>query len=46
LKDLGIAHHRPQTLLMWEAQVVHHVEDVTNWVEVKLRALEAHASQF
>ena len=46
LRDLGIAHHRPSTLLMWEAQVVHHAEDVTDWVETKLRALEAHESQF
>jgi LmbE family N-acetylglucosaminyl deacetylase len=42
----GVPHHRPETLLMWEADTVHHVEDVTDFVEVKLQALAAHASQF
>ena len=42
----GIAHHRPERMLLWEAEVVHHVEDVTGWVDHKLAALEAHVSQF
>jgi LmbE family N-acetylglucosaminyl deacetylase len=42
----GIAHHRPERILLWEADVVHHVEDVTAWVDHKLSALEAHVSQF
>ena len=42
----GIAHHRPERILLWEADVVHHVEDVTDWVDHKLAALEAHVSQF
>lgn len=42
----GIAHHRPHRLLLWEADVVHHVEDVTGWIDHKLAALEAHESQF
>jgi LmbE family N-acetylglucosaminyl deacetylase len=42
----GIAHHRPDRILLWEADVVHHVEDVTGWVDHKLAALEAHESQF
>jgi LmbE family N-acetylglucosaminyl deacetylase len=42
----GIAHHRPERILLWEADVVHHVEDVTGWVDHKLAALEAHVSQF
>ena len=42
----GIAHHRPERILLWEADVVHHVEDVTGWVDRKLAALEAHESQF
>ena len=46
LKDLGIPHHRPKTLLMWEAQLVHHVEDIDKFVVTKLSALEAHTSQF
>jgi LmbE family N-acetylglucosaminyl deacetylase len=42
----GIAHHRPERILLWEADVVHHIEDVTGWVDRKLAALEAHESQF
>jgi LmbE family N-acetylglucosaminyl deacetylase len=42
----GIAHHRPEALLLWEADVADHVEDVTGFVEAKLHALEAHESQF
>jgi len=38
--------HRPATLLLWEADEVQHVEDVSAAVEAKLAALEAHASQF
>ena len=41
-----IAHHRPDELLLWEADEPDHVEDVTEWVERKLEALEAHESQF
>ncbi|MCU1346765.1 MAG: hypothetical protein JWL70_3031 [Acidimicrobiia bacterium] len=41
-----LAPHRPEHLLLYEAEVADHVEDVTAWVEQKLRALEAHASQF
>jgi LmbE family N-acetylglucosaminyl deacetylase len=42
----GLAHHRPEAILLWEADVVHHIEDVTGWVDHKLAALEAHESQF
>lgn len=42
----GLAAHRPTVLLLWEAGTVHHVEDVTGFVDTKLHALEAHASQF
>lgn len=42
----GLPHHRPDAILLWEADVVHHVEDVTGWVDTKLAALEAHESQF
>jgi LmbE family N-acetylglucosaminyl deacetylase len=46
----GLAHHRPERILLWEADVVHHIEDVGgaggDWVERKLDALEAHESQF
>lgn len=42
----GVPHHRPGTLLLWEADTVHHVEDVSNFVDAKLHALLAHESQF
>ena len=38
--------HRPNALLLWEADVPNHVEDVTDFVDRKLAALEAHVSQF
>jgi len=41
----GIEHHRPRTLLLWEADAPDHAEDVSATVERKLEALEAHASQ-
>jgi len=42
----GIAHHRPDALFLWEADVPDHVEDVTATIDRKLAALEAHESQF
>jgi LmbE family N-acetylglucosaminyl deacetylase len=42
----GLAPHRPQALLFWEADQPAHVEDVSAAVERKLHALEAHSSQF
>lgn len=42
----GIAHHRPDHLLLFEADEPDHVEDVTDWIDPKLAALEAHESQF
>jgi LmbE family N-acetylglucosaminyl deacetylase len=42
----GVPAHRPQALLLWEADEPDHVEDVTGWVDAKLHALEAHESQF
>jgi LmbE family N-acetylglucosaminyl deacetylase len=42
----GVAHHRPQALLLWEADAPDHVEDVSDHVDTKLHALEAHESQF
>lgn len=44
--ELGIVHHRPDELLLWEADVPNHVEDVTAGVDAKLAALRAHESQF
>lgn len=45
-RDHQIAHHRPEALLLWEADVPDHVENVTAQLETKLHALEAHESQF
>jgi len=42
----GIAHHRPERLLLWEADEPNHIEDVTETVDAKLAALHAHESQF
>lgn len=44
--EQGLAHHRPDVLLLWEAERVSHVEDVSGFVDRKLDALEAHVSQF
>jgi LmbE family N-acetylglucosaminyl deacetylase len=44
--EQGEAPWRPATLLLWEADEVDHVEDVTGFTEAKLAALEAHESQF
>lgn len=44
--DQGLEPHRPAHLLLWEADVVDHVEDVTDWLDVKLEALLCHASQW
>jgi LmbE family N-acetylglucosaminyl deacetylase len=40
------APHRPSALLLWEADAPDHAEDVSDFVDAKLAALEAHASQF
>jgi LmbE family N-acetylglucosaminyl deacetylase len=45
-RDHGVAHHRPAALLLWEADEPDHLERVDGFVDSKLRALEAHASQF
>ncbi len=44
--EQAIAHHRPDALLLWEADEADHVEDVTGYVDAKLAALAAHESQF
>ncbi len=45
-KEHGLAHHRPDALLLWEADEPNHVEDVSGFVDTKLHALLAHESQF
>jgi len=45
-KDHGLEHHRPEMILLWEADQPDHAEDVSSYVDVKLHALAAHESQF
>ena len=45
-RDHGLPSHRPDHLLLWEADEPDHVEDVSHFVTTKLNALEAHESQF
>ena len=45
-REHGLPHHRPDALLLWEADEPDHVEDVSGFVDEKLYALEAHSSQF
>lgn len=42
----GINHHRPDVLMLWEADEPNHVENITDSLSQKLSALESHASQF
>lgn len=42
----GLTHHRPDALLLWEADEPNHAEDISGWVDTKLVALERHESQF
>jgi LmbE family N-acetylglucosaminyl deacetylase len=44
--ELGLTHHRPSSILLFEADEPNHVEDVTSWLDRKLDALLAHESQF
>jgi LmbE family N-acetylglucosaminyl deacetylase len=43
--EQGVAHWRPSTLLLFEADEVDHVEDVTAFVDAKLAALLEHRTQ-
>ncbi len=45
-RDQDLPHHRPTTLLLWEADEPNHFEDVAGFVDAKVRALEAHRTQF
>jgi LmbE family N-acetylglucosaminyl deacetylase len=45
--EQGVAPHRPQTLLLWEAEEPDHVESVEDTAfEAKIQALFAHRSQY
>ena len=41
-----LPHHRPSSLLLWEADEPDHVEDIGDYFERKLEALLAHRSQY
>lgn len=42
----GLAPHRPDTLLLFEAEAPDHVEDAAGHAEAKIASLLAHESQF
>jgi LmbE family N-acetylglucosaminyl deacetylase len=42
----GVVHHRPDALLLWEADEPNHFEDISAFVDAKFNALERHESQF
>lgn len=44
--DQGWSPHRPSHLLLWEAQLVDHLEDVEGTLDDKLEALLLHTSQW
>jgi LmbE family N-acetylglucosaminyl deacetylase len=44
-REHHLPHHRPSALLLYEADEVDHVEDVTGFAGAKLAALFAHESQ-
>jgi LmbE family N-acetylglucosaminyl deacetylase len=45
-RDHGLASHRPDALILWEADAPDHAEDVSAFVDAKIDALLAHESQF
>jgi LmbE family N-acetylglucosaminyl deacetylase len=45
-KDQDLPPHRPRALLLWEADVPNHVEQVADFADTKVQALLAHRSQF
>ena len=44
--DQELEPHRPDALLLFEADVPNHVEDVAGFEEQKVQALLAHRSQY
>jgi LmbE family N-acetylglucosaminyl deacetylase len=45
-RDQGVPHHRPDALLLFEADEPDHVEDVTGFEAMKIAALLEHRSQY
>ena len=44
--EQNLPHHRPDQLLLWEADEPDHAENVLGWLDTKYAALLAHESQF
>ncbi|GAC1517248.1 MAG: PIG-L family deacetylase [Acidimicrobiales bacterium] len=44
--EQGLPHHRPNALLLWEADEADHVETADGFADAKLAALLSHRSQF
>ncbi len=44
--EQGVAHHRPDALLLFEAATVDHVERIGTTIDTKVDALLAHRSQW
>jgi LmbE family N-acetylglucosaminyl deacetylase len=44
--EQGVAPHRPDTILLWEAEELDHVEAVDGHLDTKIEALLAHRSQW
>jgi LmbE family N-acetylglucosaminyl deacetylase len=44
--EIGLAPHRPEALLLFEADLPNHVEDVSGFESQKIEALLCHRSQF
>jgi LmbE family N-acetylglucosaminyl deacetylase len=44
--DQELPPHRPRALLLFEADVANHVEDVAGFEDIKISALLAHRSQY
>ena len=44
--EQGLEPHRPSHLLLWEAEVIDHLESVEAFLEAKMSALLSHRSQW
>jgi len=44
--ELGLPHHRPSAILLFESEEPDHAEDVTGFLDAKVAALLEHRSQF
>lgn len=44
--ELALPPHRPESILLWEADVGDHIEEVDAFVDTKMEALLQHRSQY